>query len=357
MMMNKVQWKEFWLSGADGIFQLKATASGIDGNKLVVSETQNVPYISRSDSSNGIKSFVSRNQQKKYKQDCGNCITIGLDTQTVFYQPHSFFTGQNIQVLRNEKLTENVALFLVESIRKQMDKFNWGGNGATLGRLSRIKIMLPVGKYGKPDFAYMESTINELKKSKYEAYRKYINKELSKIQYVPVPSLEEKEWMPFHITSLFNDVKRGKRLKTEDHILGKIPYASSTATNNGIDSFIGNTKCVRKYADCLSLANSGSVGSCFYEPFEFIASDHVTHLKKNGLNKYQYLFLATMLNRLSEKYNFNREINDARIKTEVIMLPVDSKGNPDYPYMEQYIKNIFYKKYKDYLDFKEKPNA
>lgn len=347
-------WKEFWLSGADGIFQLKATASGIDGNKLISGESQTTPYISRSDSMNGVKSFVSSKQKSKYIIDSGNCITIGLDTQTVFYQPHSFFTGQNIQVLRNKDLSQELALFLVETIRKQMVKFNWGGNGATLGRLARLKIMLPVDKNGEPDFEYMESTIREIKKAKTIEYREFLKKELKSIRYVDIPKLDEKEWAAFHIVDLFDKVQRGKRLKTEDHIVGSTPYISSTAINNGIDNFIGNTKNVRRYANCLSLANSGSVGSCFYEPFEFIASDHVTHLKKNGINKYQYLFLSVMLNRLSEKYNFNREINDTRIKTEVIMLPIDGDGVPDYPYMEQYIKNIFYKKAKEYIDFKVK---
>ena len=345
-------WKEFWLSGTDGIFHLKATASGIDGNKLISGESQTIPYISRSDSMNGVKSFVSSKQKQKYKIDSGNCITIGLDTQTVFYQPHSFFTGQNIQVLRNKELSQELALFLVETIRKQMVKFNCGLNGATLGRLARLKIMLPVDKNGEPDFDYMESTIYELKKAKTIEYREFLKKELKSIRYVEIPKLDEKDWAAFHIVELFDKVQRGKRLKTEDHIVGNTPYISSTAINNGVDNFIGNKKNVRRYTHCLSLANSGSVGSCFYEPFEFIASDHVTHLKKNGINKYQYLFLSVMLNRLSEKHNFNREINDTRIKTEVIVLPVDGNGAPDYSYMEQYIKNIFYTKAKEYLDFK-----
>ena len=173
-------WKEFWLSGTDGIFHLKATASGIDGNKLISGESQTIPYISRSDSMNGVKSFVSSKQKQKYKIDSGNCITIGLDTQTVFYQPHSFFTGQNIQVLRNKELSQELALFLVETIRKQMVKFNWGGNGATLGRLARLKIMLPVDKNGEPDFDYMESTIYELKKAKTIEYREFLKKEFEK---------------------------------------------------------------------------------------------------------------------------------------------------------------------------------
>lgn len=122
--------------------------------------------------------------------------------------------------------------------------------------------------------------------------------------------------------------------------------------NNGVDNYISNENKVRRFSNCLSLANSGSVGSCFYESFEFVASDHITHLKNEARNKFSYLFLATMLNRLSEKYNFNREINDDRISTEVIILPTTPSGKPDYLYMESYIKGIMLKKYNEYLDFK-----
>ena len=355
--MNKVQWKEFWLSGTDGIFQLKSTASGIDGNKLVVSETQNVPYISRSDSSNGIKSFVSRNQKKKYKKDCGNCITIGLDTQTVFYQPHSFFTGQNIQVLRNEKLTENVALFLVELIRKQMDKFNWGGNGATLGRLSRIKIMLPVGKYGKPDFAYMESTINELKNGKFKEYREYISKELSKIQYADILGLNEKEWLPFKLTDVFK-IEPGKRLTVSDMKSGKTPFIGASDSNNGITNFISNRN-VSLDKNVLGVNYNGSVVENFYHPYECLFSDDVKrfHLKNWIDGKLILLFMKGLILQQKSKFLYAYKFNEKRMKNQSIMLPVDSKGNPDYSYMEQYIKNIFYKKYKGYLDFKEKTIA
>ncbi len=151
-------------------------------------------------------------------------------------------------------------------------------------------------------------------------------------------NLNDREWRPFFLTELFPQIQRGKRLKTEDHIPGKTPYVSSSALNNGVDNFISNTEKVRIFSDCISLANSGSVGSSFYEPFSFVASDHITHLKNEKYNKYHYLFIASILNRLSQKYNFNREINDNRISREKIMLPVDVAGNLDLDFMEQYIK-------------------
>ena len=105
-------------------------------------------------------------------------------------------------------------------------------------------------------------------------------------------------------------------MKTADHIQGNIPYVSSSAVNNGVDALIGNTAKIRKFADCLTLANSGSVGKTFYHKYEFIASDHVTALKSDRLNEYSYLFVATIVQRLENKYSFNREINDMRINKE-----------------------------------------
>jgi Type I restriction modification DNA specificity domain len=150
--------------------------------------------------------------------------------------------------------------------------------------------------------------------------------------------LTNKEWKEFSLTEVFKVIQRGRRLKKGDHTDGNIPYASSTALNNGIDNFIGNTNGTRVFGDCLTIANSGSVGSTFFQPFNVVASDHVTKLENKNFNKYTYLFLATMTSRVGGKYGFNREINDQRVKKEKILLPVNSKGKPDYIFMESYMK-------------------
>ncbi len=163
-------------------------------------------------------------------------------------------------------------------------------------------------------------------------------------------NLNDRGWRPFFLTELFPVIQRGKRLKSEDHIPGEMPYVSSSALCNGVDDFVSNTENVRIFSNCISLANSGSVGSSFYEPFSFVASDHVTHLKNERYNKYHYLFIASIMNRLSQKYNFNREINDNRISREKIMLPIDAEGNLDLDFMEQYAKereSLLKQKYKD----------
>ena len=356
LSLENKEWEEFFIGGKNGLFNITSTLSGIDKNKLVFSDNGQIPYITRTDIDNGINLFVPNNQLSKYKINYGNIITIGLDTQTVFYQAHSFFTGQNIQVVEHNLLNKYNGLFLIPLIKIQMEKFNWGGNGATLGRLSRTKIMLPVNKKNKPNFEYMEEYTKSIKDKKLEEYKKYANKVLANLEYKKVELLENKEWEEFFLTDIFSTIQRGKRLTKSNQKSGNIPYISSTSMNNGVDNFIGNKTNVRIFSDCLTIANSGSVGASFYQPYKFVASDHVTHLKKENMSKYVYMFISTLTNRFSEKYNFNREINDARISREKIMLPVNKKNQPDFEYMDQYMKNITYKKINQYLNYLEKKN-
>ena len=148
------------------------------------------------------------------------------------------------------------------------------------------------------------------------------------------------QWKPFSFTEVFTEIQRGKRLKKADHTEGTVPYVSSTALNNGVDGFIGNEGSVRKFEDCITIANSGSVGSAFFHQYEFVASDHVTQLKRNGLDKYAYLFMVPIINRLSEKYSFNREINDERIKREKLLLPVNDEGEIDFDFMSSFMQEV-----------------
>ena len=160
------------------------------------------------------------------------------------------------------------------------------------------------------------------------------------------------KWAEFYLSDIFTNIQRGKRIKTADHITGNIPYVSSSAINNGVDNFIGNSSNVRKFHDCITIANSGSVGKTFFHEYEFIASDHVTSMKTEGMSKYIYEFIAVTSQRIREKYSFNREINEPRIKREKIMLPITSTGQPDWQFMHDFMKSITENLYLQYLQTK-----
>lgn len=161
-------------------------------------------------------------------------------------------------------------------------------------------------------------------------------------------NLKDIEWREFYLKDIFIEIQRGKRLKKNDHFHGEMPYISSSGINNAVDNFVNNKEKVRIFDDCMTIANSGSVGASFYHPYRFVASDHVTKLKNKNFNKYIYLFIASIVARLSEKYGFNREINDKRIIKEKILLPITKDGKPNYKYMETYIQKKEEEKQKRY---------
>lgn len=172
--LNEKEWRKFSAFGPSGLFEISTTNSSIDSIRLINGEKKIVPYVTRTDMNNGIACFVS-SENLSYGSDCAGCITVGLDTQTAFWQPHVFVTGQNIQVITGNKLSFYLAQFLIPLFKSQMRaKFNWGGNGATLGRMRRLELMLPVTDSGEPDYEYIEQYVKNMMLRKYRQYLAFL---------------------------------------------------------------------------------------------------------------------------------------------------------------------------------------
>ena len=167
--ISVLKWKAFAITD---IFKITATKSGIDKCRLS-NDVGNYPYITRTDRDNGWDKFVCE-QNYPSRAECANVISIGLDTQTVFYQPISFYTGQNIQILASPHFDRYVATFILPLLKIQMQKFNWGGNGATLSRLKKLHIMLPVTASGNPDYVFMNNYMKIKEKHKVIQYLNYM---------------------------------------------------------------------------------------------------------------------------------------------------------------------------------------
>lgn len=321
------EWKEFRICD---IFIIKA------GKRLTKSDmaSGNKPFIGATDNNNGITEFVSNTN---ISEDC-NVLGVNYNGSVVenFYHPYTCIFSDDVKRFQTKQVQGNkyIYLFMKTVILQQKCKYAYGYK-FNEKRMQKQSLLLPVDESGNPDYAFMEQYIKEREQQIIQKYIKYIG---NNIQIGGgITPLNQKKWKEFHLSDIFTDIQRGKRLKTADHIQGNIPYVSSSAVNNGVDALIGNTAKIRKFADCLTLANSGSVGKTFYHKYEFIASDHVTALKSDRLNEYSYLFVATIVQRLENKYSFNREINDMRINKEKIVLPIDEFDKPDYAFMEQYV--------------------
>ena len=347
--LSDVEWREFFIGGEEGIFDIKATNSGIDKNKLNV-EKGNIPYITRSDVDNGINLFVTDDQNKEYKMDQGNVITIGLDTQTVFYQANPFFTGQNIQVLSRDNLNKNISMFIIPLIKIQMEKFNWGGNGATLSRLNRTKIMLPIDKFNNPNWTFMDEYINERNTKQREELKEYYKYRLMDLIINP-EVLTDVEWREVFIEEVA-EIYSGKDIYEKERTMGDTPYITATANNNGIGYFVGNNNKTLD-SECISVNRNGSVGYAFYHCYEALYGNDTRKLKPFRKNKYTALFIAHAITSQKDKYGYGYKMGTGRLKRQKIMLPV-SGGEINYKYMENFVKNIEKKQIKNVLKYLDK---
>lgn len=352
--MNKllsIRWKPFVISD---IFTISP------GKRLTkaVMKVGKRPFIGATDSNNGITAWVDNTNESLDKLVLG--VNYNGSVVETFFHPYECIFSDDVKRLhlKNGITSYHVMLFLKTMIIQQKVKFEYGYK-FNEKRMKRQKILLPVTDEDSPDWQFMEEYMRRkeillLKPTIEKLCKQLILRE----NLGGGGKLRLHQWKPFLITEIFTEIQRGKRLKKADHTEGTVPYVSSTALNNGVDGFIGNEGSIRIFDDCITIANSGSVGSAFFHQYEFVASDHVTQLKRKGLDKYAYLFMLPIINRLSEKYCFNREINDKRIKRERILLPVNNKGEIDFEFMSSFMQEVESDMLKNTLKaFKKRLNA
>lgn len=153
-------------------------------------------------------------------------------------------------------------------------------------------------------------------------------------------NLHDREWNEFYVGDLFS-VKRPKARSEKQYEFGKTPFVASGNVNNGVIKC-----CTPKGNEVLDMANCISVspvdGSAFYQGYAFLgrggAGSSILMLYNNKMNKYSGLFISRMIRQTCSKYSYGKMGNQESIKHERIMLPVDNAGNPDYAFMEEYIR-------------------
>lgn len=166
--------------------------------------------------------------------------------------------------------------------------------------------------------------------------------------------LSDRDWGIFLIGDLFS-VKRPPARNKDDYEVGNIPFVASGSVNNGVMKYckpLENEKLDE--AGCITV--SPVDGSAFYQPYSFLgrggAGSSILMLYADNLNLYSGQFIAKMIaNTCACKYTYGHMGNKDGIKRERIMLPVDENNNPDYQFMEDYVKELMKKKQQQYLDY------
>ncbi|MDR2173471.1 MAG: N-6 DNA methylase [Burkholderiales bacterium] len=148
-------------------------------------------------------------------------------------------------------------------------------------------------------------------------------------------------WQEFKLSKLFV-IKKGKRLTKADQTDGTTPYIGAIDSNNGVSGYIGQAPIHE--GGTISVSYNGSVAEAFYQPVPYWATDDVNVLYPKGfkLTPATALFICTVIRLEKYRFNYGRKWHLERMKESVIKLPAIKSGEPDWAYMENYIKTLPY---------------
>lgn len=173
-----------------------------------------------------------------------------------------------------------------------------------------------------------------------------------------IPELNVHEWKMFSLGRLF-DIKKGKRLTSNEQEDGDNIYIGAVDSNNGVTNYISQAPIHE--GNTITVNYDGSVGEAFYQPEAYWASDDVNVLYSNydGFNEYIGLFIVTVIRHGKNRFSYGRKWTLESMKATDICLPVkynrdgtifidkDNKFSdngfvPDWQFMENYIKALPY---------------
>lgn len=343
------EWREFFITDILG----KSNNSKPYHLENLKQKYDGIPYVSRTSLNNGYQTFIDDSQT--YIENPAECISFGAENAEYFYQPVKYISGNKLYFYKKDNFKNYLLKYFVCCLNQSIKNCGFGyGMGLTGTRSDRRFFLLPVNSTGEIDYDFMEAYIKEIENQKLEEYRKYALKRLEEIGSIEkIEELEDKDWKEFKLTNIF-EIKAGKRLTVANMENGIRPFIGASDSNNGITNFVSNTNNSLD-KNVLGVNYNGSVVENFYHPYECIFSDDVKrfHLKNSNDNKFVLLFMKTNILQQKCKFLYAYKFNEKRMKAQNIVLPIDSFGNPDYDYMEKYIKRLMLSKYSEYLEFKQ----
>ena len=155
--------------------------------------------------------------------------------------------------------------------------------------------------------------------------------------------LTDRIWKPFYIGNIFDKIVPGKakgrnHLKHDDN---GVSYIGATNRNNGVLDFVTPTNALQPGNAIGFIKNgngAGSAGHAIYKAESFMSTSDVIYGYAKWLNRYVGLFFTTCSDMNEGKFSHGYKWTPERIKRSLVSLPVDAQSEPDYAFMEAYIR-------------------
>ena len=343
MNFDTNDWKPFKLGSLFNIERGRGARitdiNNIDGKTAIITSTENF---------NGLSGFTINSPCHE-----GNVITVNRNGSVAesFYQPKPFCSTEDVHVL-NPKfiLTPSIGLFLATVIRMEKYRFGYGRKWG-LARMRESIIYLPTNCLAEndtiksPDWLFME------------AYIKSLNIDFDKnLTAAHIESDDKKElclneWKYFKLSDYFLiDICRSINInKTKSCDKSKsIALIGRSDFNNGVKAFIEiPSKNHVHSGKALSIPMVGSVFDATFQDTQFCATQNIATLRMKPaigleINSYLAMFLITVIKLEKYKYSYGRTLSLGHLNKMSVKLPVDENGQPNWDFMENYIKSLRY---------------
>jgi len=327
--LTTIKWKEFQINEIF-IFRRGTRYKRSDHLK------GNYKYIASTSFNNGIDNYVGETFKNKVIENAIGLNNSGSVGKAFYHKDKCIYSDHVTWLkLKNKELNELIACFIIPILEKLKSKYSFGRE-INNDRLKKEKIILPVDDDNMPNWRFMECYVKERAKNILFEKKIIMKKYDFNLKNIP--------WKEFRIGEIFNIKGSGKSKTICEVKEGIYNYITTKATLNGINS---KSNYYNNNANVITV-DSATIGISFYQDKQFVASDHIEILepKKYKLNRFVGLFLSTILRQNMYLYNYGRKRSQTRIAKEIIYLPIDDSGNPNWKFMECYVKerakNIYF---------------
>lgn len=346
-------WKEFKLGyimvgnkkQGHGLFEIVNSVAYHGKDVTETDSDDGINYITRSKFNNGLKARVVR--LDKFKVNPAGTISFGAENADFFYQTEPYITGNKMYYIDTTALSERACRFL-KSILEATFTANYSfSDGMIPARIYDECIKLPSTPKGNPDWAYMESYMESLETKVAESLTL-----LQAAKDAEKKKVDTREWGEFRVGELFKTQMKGKKIQVptganvpmQDMIKdGSTPRITVTGVNNGVfglyDYCGKNSTEYRVFRNFISVSFLGTV---FYQEGEATLDMKVHCLQPNHitLNKYTGNFLVSAIKASLRESSYSDQISSTILPEMTIMLPKDKTGQPDWVYMEEYMRKV-----------------
>ena len=165
-----------------------------------------------------------------------------------------------------------------------------------------------------------------------------------KDQMIQMGKVNTKKWKQFRICDVF-DVRNAHSILWKDiePNSGPYPYVTASESNNSVVTRVSYDMFQAEEANTIMIGGKTLVVTFQEEPY-FSNDSHNLVLKMKCdeyRNKYVQLFLVTVLRAdLGRIYSWGDSISSRSIQKDSIALPSTPQNEPDYVYMETYMRSV-----------------